>query len=103
MSATVKLGAKLPADLETNGLDAQAQALTDDPEAIRVAVVWYDTLKITDMTDTGDRIPTIRVRRIEPIGDVTTIPDTLRRLVDQAVENRTGRTPLPFDEVEVGD
>jgi hypothetical protein len=99
----VKLGSRLPADVETNGLDAQAADLNDNPEQIRVAVVWYDTLKITIDTDTGAHVPTVRVRRIEPIGNVETTPDDLRKLVDAATETRTGRVPLPFDEVEVGD
>lgn len=103
MSAAVKLGAKLPADIETNGLDAQALALTDNPEQIRVAVVWYDTAKVTIDTDSGAHIPTVRVRRIEPVGDVEKIPAELRQIVDTATEQRTGRVPLPFDEVEVGD
>ena len=68
-----------------------------------MAVVWFDTTKVTIDTDTGAHVPTIRVRRIEPIGNVEKIPDTLRQLVDTATQDRTGRVPLPFDEVEVGE
>lgn len=103
MSDAVKLSAALPADTDTNGVDALAGLLVDDPEQIRVAVLWFDTVKITDLTDSGARIPTIRVRRIEPIGNVLDVPASIRQLVDEATQQRTGRVPLPFDEVEVGD
>lgn len=101
MSDAVKLSAALPADEDTNGVDALAVTLVDDPEQIRVAVLWFDTVKITDLTDSGKRIPTIRVRRIEPIGNVLAVPVEIRKLVDEATQARTGRVPLPFDEVEV--
>lgn len=68
VSAVVKLAGKLPGDLETNGLDDQVDDLVDSPHEIRVALVWYDVSKITDETDSGKRIPTVRVRRIEPLG-----------------------------------
>ena len=103
MSDTVKLSAAMPADTDTNGVDALAATLVDDPEQIHVAVLWFDTVKITDLTDSGRRIPTIRVRRVEPIGNVADVPAAIRDLVDAATEKRTGRAPLPFDEVEVVD
>lgn len=68
VSAVVKVAGKLPGDLETNGLDDQVDDLVDSPHEIRVALVWYDVSKITDETDSGKRIPTVRVRRIEPLG-----------------------------------
>jgi len=101
MSDTVKLSAAMPADVETNGIDALAAQLVDDPEQIRVAVLWFDTVKVTELTDSGSRVPTIRVRRIEPIGNVDAVPVEIRKLVDEATQTRTGRVPLPFDEVEV--
>lgn len=101
MSAVVKLSSKMPGDPETNGVDAQAVQLVDDPEQLRCAVIWYDAGKVTIDTDSGDHIPTIRVRRIEPIGNVEAVPSEVQRLVAEAVEKRTGRTPLPFDTAEV--
>ena len=103
MSAVVKLSTKLPGDHETNGLDALAKDLVDSPDTIRLAVVWLDVSKVTVETDSGSHIPTVRVRRIEPLGDVGDVSDALRKLVDEAQEQRTGRTPLPLDVVEVED
>jgi hypothetical protein len=100
VSAAVKLSAALPGDPDTNGVDDIAADLVKDPEAIRIGVVWFDVAKVTIDTDSHTHIPTIRVRRIEPVGDVTTVPDELRRIVDVALEQRTGRTPLPFDTVD---
>lgn len=101
MSAVVKVGSKLPGDAETNGLDAQAAALILDPKQIRCAVVWYDTHHVTINTDEGSQIPTIRFRRFEPIGDASDVPQSVQDAVAVAMEERTGRTPLPFGVVTV--
>jgi hypothetical protein len=103
VSALVKLSSALPGETDTNGVDALQPFLVEDPEAIRIAVLWYDVSKVTIDTDSDLHIPTIRVRRIEPIGDVSDVPDEIRKLVDAATEQRTGRAALPFDEVEVLD
>ena len=101
MSAVVKLAAQLPGDFETNGLDAQASLLLDGPKELLVAVVWLDVAKVTEDVDSGDRVPTVRVRRIEPLGDVGDVSDAVRDLVGTAVSKRTGRAPIPFDIAEV--
>lgn len=103
MSDKVKLSTKLPGDEETNGLDSLAEQLVKDPETIRVAIVWLDVVKVTNETDTHKQIPTVRVRRVEPLGDVDDVSKAIRELVDAAVEERTGRTPLPFDVTEYED
>jgi hypothetical protein len=103
MSDLVKLSTRLPGETDINGVDALAAELVKDPETIRVAVLWFDVTKVTHDTDTGDDVPTIRVRRLEPIGDVDTIPDSIRHVVDVATEKRTGRAALPFDLVDVVD
>jgi hypothetical protein len=101
MSAVVKLSAALPGDEEINGLDSIAAQLVDQPGRIRVALVWLDVSMITDNTETGGRVPTVRVRRIEPLGTVEEIPDEIRKLAARSHEERTGRVPLPFDDVEL--
>lgn len=101
MSAVVKLSSKLPGDGETNGVDHIAGALVNDPDQLRCALVWFDTAKVTIDTDTDDHVPTIRVRRIEPLGNVADMPATIRQAVADAHEKRTGRKALPFDLVEV--
>lgn len=101
MSAVVKLSSKLPADFEMNGVDALAQDLIDDPKLIRAAFVTFDTRNVNVDTDSGSHIPTIRIRRFEPLGDVDAVSKAIRDAVGVAFEDRTGRPPLPLDIVEV--
>lgn len=107
MSARVKLSGKLAGNEETNGLDAIAGQLVDEADEggapIRVALVWFDVERVTLDVDSGAHVPTVRVRRIEPLGVVGDVPDAVRKLAQDAHEQRTGRTPLPFDDVEVED
>lgn len=101
MSAAVKLASKLPGEYETNGVDAIADLLVENPRSLRCAVVWFDTDKVTIDTDTDEHVPTIRVRRIEPIGHVDEVDQGVKQAVADAVERRTGRTPIPFSIVEI--
>jgi hypothetical protein len=103
MSAFVRLSSKLPGDPETNGVDALSDALVKDPARIRYGVVWFDAAKVTEDTDTGDVVPTMRVRRIEPIGEADAVLPEIARVVEDAVRARTGRAPIPFAIVEVGE
>lgn len=101
MSALVKLSAALPGDFETNGIDALQGELVESPKDLRLSVIWHDVSKVTKDVDTGDLIPTLRVRRIEPLGEVGEVSDAIRNAVQEAIEKRTGRTPIPFDIAEV--
>lgn len=101
MSAFVKLASKLPGDPEINGVDAIVNELVNEPAEIRYAVVWFDCAKVTEDTDTGDHIPTIRVRRIEPIGMASHVLPEIADVVADAVQERTGRRAMPFGLVEV--
>ena len=103
MSDKVKLSTRLPGIEETNGLDSIAETLVKDPEQIRVAVIWYDVAKVTVDTDSHAHVPTIRVRRVEPLGDVDDVSKAIREVVDRAQEERTGKTPLPFDVTDYED
>lgn len=99
MSNTVKLSGKLAKDDEFNGLDAQADELIKDPETVRVAVVYYDRYDLHIKRD-GTKVPTIQLRRFEPIGNVGDVSPELQRAIQRAVEERTGKAPLPFGQVE---
>lgn len=101
MSAAVTLSSKLEGDEMTNGLDAYAGWLEEHPDEFLVAVVWIDCPKVTINTETGDHVPTARIRRAEPLGTGSDIPKGVRAAVDEALEKRTGRTPIPFDIVTV--
>lgn len=100
MSDTVKLSAALAADPDLNGLDSLAEDMIENPRQIRVAVVHFDTVKIVDNTDDESRVPYARIRRFEPLGNVEEISDKLRDLLQEAVEDRTGKKPLPFGQVD---
>jgi hypothetical protein len=101
MSAVVKLGAALPGDFDVNGLDAQVDYLLENPKDALLALVWLDVKEIKVDTDSGAQIPTVRVRRIEPLGAVGEVSDAVQQLAGEAFESRTGRRPIPFDVVEV--
>ena len=103
MSAVVKLGSKMPGDFEVNGLDALADELVGDPQMLRAGFVVFDTGKIETNPDTGEQVPTVRVRRFEPLGAADEISQALREAYTEAVEARTGRKALPLDVVEVVD
>lgn len=100
MSATVKLGAALPGNPEINGLDSRAKWLETNPDELLVCIVYLDTSKVTIDTDSGEHMPTVRVRRIEPLGELGDVPQAVREAMAEAEEERTGRTPLPFEIVE---
>ena len=98
MSSQVKLSAKLPGNTDqadTNGLDDIVDQLIDAPADIRLALVWLDVSKITDNTDDKSRVPTVRVRRIEPLAG--TLETQARKIGEKAHTARTGRTELTFD------
>jgi hypothetical protein len=101
MSNAVKLGSKLPADFEMNGLDAQAEALVLDPLKLRCAVVWYDAPTATTDAEKGTTVPKVQFRRFEPLGDADDVSTAIRAEVEKAIEKRTGRQPIPWDITEM--
>lgn len=100
MSALVKLSAKLPGNPEINGLDPLADDLATNPDQITVAIVWLDVSQVTRKTDELTTVPTVRIRRIEPIGPVASVPHEIQQLAAELEQRRTGRRPLPFGEIE---
>jgi hypothetical protein len=100
VTTEVKLAGRLPGSIENNGMYNVQPDLLQSPKEHRLAVIWYDVPKIVDDVETGDRIPTMRVLRIEPMGEVGEATAALREMVMQAAEARTGNTPLPFDETD---
>lgn len=103
MSAIVKLSSKLPGDPEINGLDAWADWLCKANTEPLIAVVYIDSAKTTKDLDNGTEVPTARIRRIEPLGVVGDVSDAIRAAVATAEQERTGRTPLPFETLTVGE
>lgn len=91
----LKLSAGLPAD-DRNGLAPIVRRLVDDPHDVHVAVVLLDTVKVTTDVETGDVVPTVRVRAVEPI-EQTDDSRELERLLRRAYERRTGQVELPLE------
>lgn len=81
---------------DANGLAAIIADLVEKPEDLHVAIVVLDTAKLTRNVDSGDVVPTIRIRQIEPI---KAGPDAaeMRRLLRRAFESRTGKVELPLE------
>ena len=99
MSDLLKLSTALPGDQEINGLDALAAALVEDPSRMVCAVLILDVKDVRYITDVEAHVPTMRFRRGEAwLVDET--PEEVRLAMVQRTEERTGRTPLPFGEVE---
>lgn len=89
-----KLNTSLPKG-EGNGLPALARTLIDDPQRVNVIIALVDCQTTTTNNDTGEIIPTARIRRIEPIVDGD--KDVAAKMLRRAMERRTGKTVLPFD------
>ena len=100
---TVKMASALPKADEMNGLGVVAEAAVADSDIKVVAVVILDCKAITHDVDSGEDVPTFRVRRIEPVGRVDD-KAALGRIASRAFESRTGKTVLPLDvEQELAD
>jgi hypothetical protein len=92
---SAKLASALPKGAN-DGLSPIADALVDQPHRVRVVLALVDCSKITTDADTGDVIPTARIRRIEAIVDPAD-GARLVRLLQRQYERRTGATVLPLD------
>jgi hypothetical protein len=92
--ADANIGGNLPVG-DANGLSAMATELIAYPAKLRVMIAVIDTQKITTKTDTGEKIATVRVRRIEHVlpGDLGAAEKLMRR----ALEDRMGQPVLPLD------
>jgi hypothetical protein len=91
-----KMAGALPKGERTNGLVHIAGDLVTHPWDIRVAVIFFDVQKLTKDMDSGEQVPTIRVRRIEVI-DEPSDGNRLRQVLRRAWERRTGEDVLPIE------
>lgn len=89
-----KLNSALPKG-ESNGLAAIARKLIDEPQQVNIVIALVDCKSTTTDNDTGEIVPTARIRRIEPITDAD--KDVAAKMLRRAMERRTGKTVLPFD------
>lgn len=102
MSAIIKLSSKLPGDEEINGLDAKASHFLESETPV-LCLAWVVTKHITKyLGDDGAapvEVPTVEVRRVEPIGTPGNVPQHVQDLAAELYEARTGRNPLPIGEL----
>jgi hypothetical protein len=89
-----KLASSLPGG-DANGLVAIARQLIDSPHDVHVIIGIVDCKRSSIDHDTGEIVPTARIRRIEVIGDND--KDLAAKMMRRALEERTGKTVLPFD------
>jgi len=92
---SANLAGKLP-DGDRNGLAAIATELIENPEKVHVVIALIDCSKVTTNTDSGDVVPTARIRRVEAIKDPVD-GNRMRQLLRREWERRTGKTVLPFE------
>ena len=86
-----RLAGNLPGG-DANGLVAIARQLIDNPHEIHVAVVLLDCKSSKVDHDSGEIVPTARIRRVEVIGDQDR--DLAQKMMRRA-ETRTGKTCSP--------
>ena len=89
----IKITGTLPKG-DANGAAAIASDLIAEPHRFKVLLMIVDCKKVTTDHDSGEQVPTARIRRIEPVlpQDLTTAEQIMRR----SLEHRTGRVVLPL-------
>lgn len=92
--AEIKLAGKLPKG-DADGLSQLAGALVENPHRVHVAILLMDCSKVITDQDTGDTIPTARIRRVEVVRREDL--QQAERLVRRALEERSGTTVLPIE------
>lgn len=92
--SAASIGGALPKG-DANGIGPIVADLIANPHRYHVVMAIIDCVKITTNNDTGEVIPTARIRRIEAVRR----PDlkAAEQLMRRALEERSGRTVLPLD------
>lgn len=86
-----------------NGLAAIEQHFVHDEGRKFVVIAVMDCRKLTTDLDTGDVVPTARIRSIEPILKPADLK-AAKRLLARAASDHTGEGTLPLDlKIEIDD
>lgn len=91
---TVSVSGRLP-DGDGNGLTAIVSDLVRDPKKKHLCIAIVDGKKVTTDADTGETVPTARIRRIEVIQDTDDMK-LAENLIRRTLDRRTGREALPY-------
>jgi hypothetical protein len=89
----IRISSTLPRG-DANGAAAIAADLIAEPHRFKVLLMIVDCRKVTTDHDSGEQVPTARVRRVEAV-----LPPDLpaaEQLMRRSLEKRTGRTVLPL-------
>jgi hypothetical protein len=92
--AEISLSGKLPRG-DANGLSPIVRSLIAEPEKVHALVLLVDCVRITTETETGETIPTMRIRRAEVISHADL--KEAQRLIRRGWEKRAGDTVLPIE------
>src|SRR5690349_22344274 len=92
---TVSVSGRLP-EGDGNGLSAIMSDLIRDPKKLHVCICILDGKKVTTDADSGETVPTARIRRIEVLLDEEDMK-LAENLMRRALDRRTGREALPYD------
>jgi len=92
---SVNVSGKMPSG-DGNGLVAVLSELVREDKAQFVTIALVDCKTVKLDKDTGEKIPTVRIRRIEVVLDAGDMK-VARRLMERALSARTGQETLPYD------
>ncbi len=96
---SVSLSGRLPKD-DKNGIGMIGAALLDNPTSTHLVVAVVTTEKVTTNIESGEVIPTARIVAIEAWPGSSADAKSLRRVCQEAYEQRTGQQALPFEKTE---
>ena len=72
-----------------------ARTLIDTPHQVHVVIGLVDCKRTTKDNDSGEVVPTARLRRVEVINGID--KEQAQQMMRRALEERTGQTVLPLD------
>ena len=90
-----RLASSLPKGT-ANGLGAISQTLVDDPHRVHAVVALVDCKKVSTDFDTGEVVPTARIRRIEVVLDAEHL-ELVEKVIRRSLAIRQGKEVLPID------
>ena len=96
--APITVAGNLPQDDTYSGIEPLRESLNTDPKQVRYAVIAFDVMHRKAITDTGEMVPTLRIRHIEPAAQEDALE--VQKLLERLSEGRLG--VLPLSEAEDG-
>lgn len=74
--------------------------LRPEEEITLVAITWITPHEVRKVIATGEEVPIVEIRRIEPIGTPDQVSQVIIDLATRLHEQRTGRAALPIEALE---